>query len=106
MNVVWTLLSHYFFQLVNLAIFWHPRRNEWVLCEFKSSYSFILIFLKLSRCFAHGLKMCMWFGQYHHIDYFFFITETTKALILGDAGRAQSFFLIVTMNSSCGRKNV
>ena len=27
-----------------------------------SSYSFILILLKLHRCFGHGLKICMWFG--------------------------------------------
>ena len=27
-----------------------------------SSYSFMLILLKLHRCFGHGLKTCMWFG--------------------------------------------
>ena len=31
-------------------------------CERNSSYSFLLIFLKLCRCFLHGVRMCMWFG--------------------------------------------
>ena len=41
-----------------------------------SSYSFILILLKLHRCFGHGLKICMWFGYnpqiifYHFFCYF------------------------------------
>ena len=28
-----------------------------------SSYSFMLILLKLHRWFGYGLKMCMWFGN-------------------------------------------
>ena len=34
----------------------------WVSCERNSSYSFLLIFLKLGRCFLHGVRMCIWFG--------------------------------------------
>ena len=34
----------------------------WVSCERNSSYSFVLIFLKLCMCFRHGMRMCMWFG--------------------------------------------
>ena len=83
------IIIFFFFQLVNIVIFRHLRRNEWVLWEHNSSYSFILMLLKLCRCFAHGLKMCMWFGFYLHIDYFFFITETKKSLTLGDSWRAQ-----------------
>ena len=31
-------------------------------CECNSSYSFILIILKLCMCFLLGMRMCMWFG--------------------------------------------
>ena len=34
----------------------------WVSCERNSSYSFVPIYLKLCRCFRHGMRMCMWFG--------------------------------------------
>ena len=29
------------------------------------------IFLKLCRSFVHGVKMCMWFGHFHQIIYFY-----------------------------------
>ena len=35
-----------------------------------SSHSFILILLKLHRCFVHGLKICMWF-QYNPLIIFY-----------------------------------
>ena len=40
-----------------------------------SSYSFIPNFLKLGKCFCHGLKMCMWLWGYPSIilDVFFFV---------------------------------
>ena len=34
----------------------------WVSCERNSSYSFVLIILKLCMCFLHGMKICMCFG--------------------------------------------
>ena len=34
-----------------------------------SSYNFMPIFLKLYKCFCHGLKMCMWFGYNPQINY-------------------------------------
>ena len=37
---------------------------RWVVCGRNSSYSFQPIFLKLCRCFCHGLKMCIWFWGY------------------------------------------
>ena len=36
--------------------------RQWVPCERNSSYSFILIFLKLCTCFLRVLEICMWFG--------------------------------------------
>ena len=35
--------------------------RHWVHCVHNSSYSFILILLKLDRCLEHALEMCMWF---------------------------------------------
>ena len=34
----------------------------WASFEHNSSYSFVPIFLKLCRCFHHGMRICMWFG--------------------------------------------
>ena len=44
----------------------------WVSCERNSSYSFLLIFLKLNRCFLHGVRMCMWFGYNCWIIFYHF----------------------------------
>ena len=43
-----------------------------VSCESNSSYSFLLIFLKLCRCFLHGVRMCMWFGYNCWIIFYHF----------------------------------
>ena len=32
-------------------------------------FFFFSIFLKLYRCFLHGLKMCMWFGYNSQINF-------------------------------------
>ena len=40
--------------------------------ERNSSYNFIPIFLKLSTCFLHGLKMCIWFGYNPCINFVLF----------------------------------
>ena len=45
---------------------------ECVLYEPNSSHSFILIFLKLCRCFVHGMKVYMWFGQFCFVLFFQF----------------------------------
>ena len=34
-----------------------------------STYSFMPIFLKLSKWFCHGLKMCIWFGYTPQINF-------------------------------------
>ena len=39
-----------------------PPQLPWVPCERNSSYRFVSVFLKLCRCFLHGMGMCMWFG--------------------------------------------
>ena len=44
----------------------------WVSCECNSSYSFLLIFLKLCRCFLHGVRMCMGFGYNCWIIFYHF----------------------------------
>ena len=38
-----------------------------------SSYSFILILLKLYRCCDHALKICMWFGYNPQINFVTFL---------------------------------
>ena len=48
--------------------------GQWVPCV-RNSYSFILILLKLYRCFDHALKMCMWFGYNPHINFDTFILQ-------------------------------
>ena len=81
---------HYFdliFQLVILVIFLHLRCNV-VLYVHNSSYSFILIFLKVCRYFVHGLTMCMWFKHYRQIIFISII------LILFFNLWTQSFFSI------------
>ena len=60
------IIFGHFFNKLNLVIF-HALflstevNREWIprVCN---SYSFYTDFLKLPRCFGHGLKMCMWFG--------------------------------------------
>ena len=56
----------------------------WVPCVRNSSNSFIPIFLKLYRCFCHGLKMCIWFGYNPQINFchFFPHFELTHFAVL------------------------
>ena len=44
------------------GIFTINVNRKWVPCLHNSSYSFMLILLKVHGCFGHGLKTCMWFG--------------------------------------------
>ena len=44
-----------------------PYSSMYFVCN--SFYSFILILLKLHRCFHHGLKICMWFGYNPQINF-------------------------------------
>ena len=46
--------------------------RQWVPCERNSSYNFIPIFLKLCKCFLHGLRMCMWFGYNPCVKFCYF----------------------------------
>ena len=57
------------FLLCELSHFLTSMYRQWVSCECKSSYNFIPIFLKLCTCFLHDLKMCMWFGYNHCINF-------------------------------------
>ena len=58
-----------FSTFMNLSNFLTSMYRQWVPCEHNSSYNIILIFLKLCTCFLHGLKMCMWFGCNHCINF-------------------------------------
>ena len=44
-----------------------------ITCERNSSYSFAPIFLKLYRCFNHGLKICMCFIHTPQSIFFYFL---------------------------------
>ena len=61
--------------------FIHPSIGQqlpWVSCERNSSYSFVLIFLKLCRCLLHGIGMCMWFAYVR----LFFATFSTMNFVI------------------------
>ena len=45
-----------------------------------SSYSFILILLKLYRCCDHALKICMWFGYNPQINFCHFFRNLNLAI--------------------------
>ena len=68
-----------------------------------SSYSFMAIFLKLYRCFCHGLKICMWFRYNPQINFchFFFILNLVifqeSELIVGalSVQLCQQFYVIL-----------
>ena len=47
-----------------------------------SSYSFMLIFFKLHRCFGHGLKTCMWFGYNPQIIFCHFFRNLNLVIFL------------------------
>ena len=62
-----------------------------------SSYSFILILLKLHRCFGHGLKICMWFGYNPQIIFYHFFCYFNLGIFLAFllAGDINSLNLLV-----------
>ena len=72
-HMVWTLSSNYCLTL-QMFFSWsedmHVHIVWTLLCEnFVSTTLPTLLFryfFKLCRCFVHGLKMCMRFGQYSH----------------------------------------
>ena len=75
----------------------------WVPFVCNSSYSFMAIFLKLYRCFCHGLKICMWFRYNPQINFchFFFILNLVifqeSELIVGalSVQLCQQFYVIL-----------
>ena len=58
---------------------------EYVPCVRNSSYSFILILLKLYRYLDHALKICMGFGYYPQINFshFFFFLQFELSVFSG-----------------------
>ena len=75
--------------------------GQWVPRGRNSSYSFILILLKLYRCYDHALKICMWFGynpqtnfSYILSHFSFFLTMKVNGLWVPH-GRNSSYSFIV-----------
>ena len=60
------IFFNFFFYLLDLDFF-RCDMMMWVACGYISAYSFIPNFLKLFRCFYHGLKVCMSFGYNSHV---------------------------------------
>ena len=68
---------------VRLSISSSVRQHlPWVSCERNSSYSFLPIFLKLCRCFLHGVRMCMWFGYNCLIIFYHFFHFVNLVIFL------------------------
>ena len=78
----------------SLFLIWSTIKvyRQWVPCGRNSSYSFLLIVLKLCRCFLHGMKMCMWFCYntliiFSHFFYFVSFCLIWDAIkVYGDCG--------------------
>ena len=66
-HVIWILSLDYFLLLFLSGLNTVKMQMQWAPCVRKSSYSFMLIFMKLCRFLCHGLKMCIWFGYYQII---------------------------------------
>ena len=62
--ILWLFFSH-FCCFVNSLFFLHEMLSKCIdsgeHCGCNFPYSFLLIILKLCRCFLHAMKMCMWF---------------------------------------------
>ena len=69
-----------------------------------SSYSFILILLKLHRCFGDGLKICMWFGYNPQIIFYHFFCYFNLGIFLAFllAGDINSLNLLVCFSYKLG----
>ena len=69
-----------------------------------SSYSFILILLKLHRCFGHGLKICMWFGYNPQIIFYHFFCYFNLGIFLAfNNGGGHKFSEFACFNNNCVR---
>ena len=70
--------------------------GQWVPCVRNSSYSFILILLKLNRYCDHALKICMWFGYNPQINFYYFFCNLNLGLfqenLPGRHGTEPNFF--------------
>ena len=79
----------------------------WVSCERNSSYSFLLIFLKLCRCFLHGVRMCMWFGYncwiifYHFFHFSHFSTSMYRQWVPCERNSSYNFIPILLKLCTC-----
>ena len=62
-----------------LSIIYNKLNGQGIPCGRNSSYSFILILLKLHLCFGHGLKICMRFG-YNQIIFCHFFRKLNLAI--------------------------
>ena len=62
------------------GIIYNNVNGQGIPCWLNSSYSFILILLKLHWCFGHGLKICMWFGYNPQIIFCHFFCKLNLAI--------------------------
>ena len=73
-NKIFTLFSQlelsHFSSILTMKV-----NGQWVPCVRNSSYSFVLILLKLYRCLYQALKICMWFGCDTQINFYYFCLQ-------------------------------
>ena len=66
----------------------------------RNSYNFMLVLLKLHRCFGHGLKTCMWFGYNPQIRFCHFFRNLNivffQALLLSTYVDSSMYLVRVT----------
>ena len=91
-----------------MHIFGLKSYRLWNTCK-RNYYSFSWIFLKLSRCFCQGLKMCMKFGHNPQITFYPFFRCSNlvifglKAFIHGASCERSNFQF--KMSSRCAYKS-
>ena len=77
----------HFFRNLTLAIFFGiltmKVNEQWLPCVRNSSYSLILILLKLYRCCDHALNICILFGYNPQINFCHFFHNLNLAIFLG-----------------------
>ena len=57
--------------------------GQWVPCARNSSYSYILILLKLYKCLDHALKLPIRFGYNPHFNFYHFIQNLNLSRFSG-----------------------
>ena len=90
---VWTI--SFFVCLTSTKAYRH-----WISCERTSSYNFSWIFIKLCRCFCHGLQMCMRLGCNSQIIFVTFSTVWTWSFFGLASSKSYRHWVSCERNSS------